>query len=250
MFGLEPWQLAVVSAAICFGGMVKGITGIGLPIVTISVLVNFFDPLFALAVVIIPILVTNFWQAFRLGLYWSALRRFGPMIACFLVLLLVSARLVVELDTQALFGVMGVTVTVFAVSNLAKPRRRAIRPATERWAGPLAGGLGGLLGGMTTIWGPPMMMYFMLLKLDKDTWVRVVGLVWFLGSLPLTYAYWDNGVFTAERIPISAFACLPGMAGILIGEHLRRYIDQDTFAKVLLGALLLIGLNLIRRAVF
>ncbi len=250
MFGLELWQLALISGAICFGGVVKGITGIGLPIVTISILVNFLDPLVSIAVVVVPIVVTNGWQAFRQGLHWPAFRRFGPMIVCFLVLLLASARLVVELDTRTLFGVLGVAVAIFSGSNLFKPRALALQPATERWAGPIAGTLGGILGGMTTIWGPPMMMYFVLLKLDKDTWVRVVGLVWFTGSLPLTYAYWQNGMLNAETTPLSVFACAPGMVGILIGEYIRKFIDQETFAKVLLIALLLIGLNLIRRAVF
>lgn len=250
MFGIEPWQLALVSAAICFGGVVKGVTGIGLPIVTISILVNFLDPLVSIAVVVVPILVTNGWQAFRQGLEWSTCRRFAPMIVCFLVVLLASARLVVELDARVLFGVLGVTVTAFAASNLFKPRPRALKPKTERWAGPLAGTLGGVLGGMTTIWGPPMMMYFVLLKLDKDAWVRVVGLVWFAGSLPLTYAYWQNGMLNADTAPLSAYACVPGMAGILIGEHIRKFVDQPTFTRILLVALLLIGINLVRRAVF
>ena len=45
-------------------------------------------------------------------------------------------------------------------------------------------------------------------------------------------------------------ACVPGMIGIRIGEVIRERIDQDTFRKVMLVMLLLIGLNLIRRAVF
>ena len=30
------------------------------------------------------------------------------------------------------------------------------------------------------------MMLFVMLKLDKDDWVQTVGLVWFVGSVPLT----------------------------------------------------------------
>ncbi len=40
------------------------------------------------------------------------------------------------------------------------------------------------------------------------------------------------------------------MIGIRIGEVIRERIDQETFRKVMLVMLLLIGLNLIRRAVF
>ena len=250
IFGVEYWQLALISGAICFGGIVKGITGIGLPIVTIAIVSQFMDPLLAIVLVVVPILVTNLWQAFRQGVAWDAFGEFKVLIICFVVFLLGSAHFVVGFDTQVLFGVLGVAVAIFAGSNLWKPRAKPLTPATRRWAAPLAGTIGGILGGMTTIWGPPMMMYFVLLKLDKDTWVRVVGLVWFIGALPLTLAYWENGMLNGDTAPLSAYACIPGMVGIWIGEAVRKYINQETFSKVLLMALLLIGLNLIRRAVF
>jgi uncharacterized membrane protein YfcA len=40
------------------------------------------------------------------------------------------------------------------------------------------------------------------------------------------------------------------MVGIRLGEEIRDCIDQETFRKLLLVILLLISLNLIRRAVF
>ncbi len=40
------------------------------------------------------------------------------------------------------------------------------------------------------------------------------------------------------------------MIGIRIGEKIRQHIDQETFRKVMLVVLSVIGLNLIRRAVF
>ena len=58
----------------------------------------------------------------------------------------------------------------------------------EHIAAPFTGALGGLLGGLSPIWGPPMMMLFVMLKLEKDDWVQTVGLIWFVGSVPLTYA--------------------------------------------------------------
>ena len=95
-----------------------------------------------------------------------------------------------------------------------------------------------------------MMMLFVMLKLEKDDWVQTVGLVWFVGSVPLTYAYWQNGMLNSETAPMSLYACLPGMLGIWIGEMIRRRINQKTFRKVMLLALFVIGINLIRRAIF
>jgi len=250
MFGYSLELITIISLAVGLGGVVKGVTGIGLPIVAIAVLVNFLDPLITFAILIIPILVTNLWQAATSHNWTEPIRRFWPMIVCFIASLLIGVELVVSLDTSVLLIVLGLSVVIFAASNLIKPRAVALSPATERWAGPVAGILGGILGGLTTIWGPPMMMLFVMLKLDKNTWVQTVGLIWFIGSVPLALAYWNNGILNTETAPVSLFACVPGMIGIWFGEALRRRINQETFRKVMLLALFVIGLNLIRRAIF
>lgn len=250
MFGFDAITFAVITLAMVLGGAVKGVTGIGLPIVAMAFILHFVDPIVTLAILVLPILITNLWQAARSGNIMRPLRRFWPMILTFLIFLFVGAQLVVALDTNVLFGVLGVCVVAFSASNLFRPRPHPLTPATEKWAGPVAGALGGLLGGLSTIWGPPMMMLLMMLKLDKDEWVRTIGLVWFSGAVPLTIAYWQNGVLNADTAPLSAYACIPGMVGIRIGELVRDRIPQDTFRKVLLAALVIIGLNLIRRAVF
>jgi len=248
MLGLDPYVLAIVGVAIGAGGFVKGITGIGLPIVAIAILLNFLGPKATLASLVGPILMTNLWLVFTSGDLREPLRRFWPMIGCFVVFLFVGARLVVTLDERVLFGLLGTCVTLFAAISLLQPRARNLAPARDRWAGPLAGMVGGLLGGISTMWGPPIIMYLVWLELDKETWIRTVGLIWFMGSVPLAIAYWQNGILDADTIPLSAFACLPAMAGLFAGVVVRRRIAQETFSKVLLAALIVIGLNLIRRA--
>jgi len=250
MFGYEYSTLAIISAAIFIGGIVKGVSGIGLPIVTIAVVVNFVPAPVALAIVVIPILVTNLWQAVRAGNLFAPFREFEPMILCFVVCLVITAHLIVNLDTKTMFGALGICVTIFSLSNFIRPPAKPLSLATRTWAAPLAGILGGILGGVSTIWGPPMMMYLVLLKLPKDIWVRVIGMVWFVGSVPLTLSYWANGILNEQTLPLSIYACIPGMAGILVGERLRNLIDQETFRKFLLAALFFIGINLIRRSVF
>jgi len=250
MFGYSLEFVAIISAAVCLGGFVKGVTGIGLPIVAIAVMVNFLDPLTTFATLIIPILVTNLWQAVTSRDWKAPFKRFWLMIILFVGCLFVGAELAVTLDSEILLLVLGISVAVFATFNLIKPRERPLAPTVERIAAPFTGALGGILGGLTAIWGPPMMMLFVMLKLDKDDWVQTVGLVWFVGSVPLTYAYWQNGMLNPETAPMSLYACLPGMLGIWIGEVIRRRINQDTFRRVMLLALFVIGANLVRRAIF
>jgi uncharacterized membrane protein YfcA len=252
LLGHPPEALGLIALATIVGGMAKGITGVGLPIIIISIVVtaNLLSPKEAIAYVVVPILITNLWQAVRARGLLEPVKRHAPLIVVFLLFLWLGSLMLAAFDTKVLFVILGACVAVFAATSLWKPRPDPLKPGTERWAGPMAGFLGGLLGGLTTIWGPPLMMYFVLLKLPKDEWVRTVGLVWTAGAVPLTLFYWSNGVLNPSNVWLSAAGCLPGMIGILLGEQIRKWIDEEVFRKVMLVLLFLIGLNLIRRALF
>lgn len=214
---LDPLLLVVGSFALVLGGFVKGAIGVGLPVVAIAVLANFLPAPLVLAIVTLPILLTNLWQAVGAGNPKVHLRRFWPMIVVLLVFLWWSARLVVTLDPRALYGLIGTAVVIFAVTGYFRFEWR-IAPAAERWAGPLAGALGGFLGGVSTIWGPPMMMYFVMLRLPKESYIQAVGIVWFIASVPLVLAYMRYGILTLETAKWSALACIPGFLGLAIGQ--------------------------------
>ena len=247
--GLDTTILTLASVALMLGGFVKGAIGVGLPVVAIAVLSNFMPVPLLLAIVVIPILMTNLWQAVDAGNLRRPLARFWPMILCLLVLIWFSARLVVELDPRILYALIGTSVLLFVISSYFRLDLN-VSPSAERWAGPLAGTLGGFLGGICAIWGPPMMIYFVILRLSKEEYIQAVGLVWFIASIPLVIAYVRYGILTADTALLSALACIPGFIGLAIGQALRKYINQQAFTKLLLLFLFLVSLNLLRRAIF
>lgn len=246
---LEAWVIAICALGMALGGLVKGTIGMGLPMVAVAVMSTFLPVPLVLGIVSIPIVLTNVWQAFYAGLPLSPLRRFWPTILTLLVGIWFGAGLVAIIDPKQLFAVIGVTVVVFSAFNLFRPTG-ALPPRAAVWLGPIAGGASGILGGLSTIWGPPILMYFLALRLKKEDLVQTMGLVWTCGSPPLLVAYVHHGILTAETAPIAAYACVPAFLGLWLGQWLRRVIDEELFRKVILSFLILVGLNLIRRALF
>ncbi len=240
--------LAVVAVAMLCGGAVKGMVGIGLPIVSISIMSSFLGaPTTALALIIMPILASNLWQLRRAGHALSSLKRFWPVLLALPVGIWWSAGLVVAISPQTLFGLLGGIVVGFCVTVVLTPNLRVAAPM-EKWAGAAAGLAGGLIGGVSTVYGPPITLYLVALRLPKEVFIGATGLIWFCAALPLTAAYVYHGVLTAELAAWSALACVPAIGGQLLGQWVRDRVDQESFRKLLLLALLLLGLNLIRRA--
>ncbi|HKS85136.1 MAG TPA: sulfite exporter TauE/SafE family protein, partial [Pseudolabrys sp.] len=73
--------LAATAGAFLLAGFVKGVVGLGLPTVSIGLLGLMMTPSQAAAIVVVPSLVTNVWQAVSGGGVVSLTRRLWPMLA-------------------------------------------------------------------------------------------------------------------------------------------------------------------------
>ena len=248
MFGQDPLLLAIIALAVLFGGFVKGVVAIGLPIVSIGVLSSVMEAHFALGIIMFPLLLTNLWQMLHAGRPLEVVRRFWPMIVSMLVCIWLGTRLVTRLPGDWLYGFIGVAVVLFTTLNFFTPHWR-LPARSERWASPLAGAIGGLLGGISTIWGPPLTMLFIMIRLPKEAFIQATGTIWFAASIPLLLGYRQNGILDDSTAVLSLAACLPSFFGLWIGTWVRGKIEPESFRKVLLIVFFLIGLNLIRRAV-
>ena len=160
-----------------------------------------------------------------------------------------AAQLVVALPDRFLFGLLGVAVSAFAGSQLVGWRPRF--PEHHRAAVEVAVGVvGGFFGGLSGIWGPPIVMYLIATGLPKIELVRAQSLSFLLGSVVLLLAHLRSGVLNPVTLPASAWMVLPTMAAMFVGYRVHDRLDQRRFQRLTLVVLVLSGLNLVRRALF
>lgn len=249
-FSLLPAHLWLIAISIAIvGGIVKGIVGFAMPMVVISGLSSFMEPELALAGLILPTLVANGTQALRQGIApaWASARRFWIYLTVGGVVLIASAQLVRVLPIGVMLGIIGVPVTLFAVLQLAGLRFTLERQRADVEAG--IGAFAGFLGGISGIWGPPTVLYLTALGTEKTEQMRVQGVIYGLGAVALVGAHIGSGVLRAETLPLSLTLIAPALVGQWLGGMVLDRIDQAAFKKATLFVLLIVGLNLIRRAV-
>ena len=76
----EPILLFVI-AAFLLAGFVKGVIGLGLPTVSVGLLATAMPPSRAIAIVIVPAIITNIWQTFVGPYLRDIVRRLWPLMA-------------------------------------------------------------------------------------------------------------------------------------------------------------------------
>jgi hypothetical protein len=233
------------------GGFTKGAVGFALPMIAISGLGSFLPAHTALAALILPVLVTNFWQTFRqgVGAAWETLFEFRVLIAVLFVMIALTAQLVALMPERALFLILGVVITLFVGVQLTgwkPPSPDGARRPVEVGVGMLAGFCGGISG----VWGPPILMYLIALDTPKAKQVRAQGVSFLVGSVILTAAHFRSGVLNADTTPLSLALVVPSLAGMALGFAVQDRLEQAAFRRLTLVVLCLAGLNLLRRGLF
>lgn len=246
---LSAADIALAILVASFAGVVKGMVGFAMPMILISGLGSFLAPELALAGLMLPTLATNAWQGMRDGLRaaLASLARFKLFLGVGALCLFASAQLVGVLPTAVLLTVIGVPLVFFAIWQLLG-RPLTLSEASRRIEVAMAV-LAGALGGVSGVWGPPVVAYLTALDTPKAEQMRIQGVLYLLGSVALVIAHTGSGVVTRDSIAFSAVLVPAALAGMWLGYRLQDRIDQAAFRRATLVVLLLAGLNLIRRGV-
>ena len=249
MAGLSPSLFAAALAVTLFAGFVKGVAGFAMPLIMMSAFSSFLPPQLALAGLILPTVLTNLSQAFRQGVAPAVqtAQTYRRFLVATLVFIVISAQFAHVIPERAFLLGLGLPVTAFALAQilglpLALPLRHRAR---AEWA---LGAVGGLYGGVSGIWGPPLIVYLLSIKADKAETVRVQGVVFLLGGVVLLGAHLTTGVLTAQTLGFSAMMALAAQAGQIAGNRLQDRLDAVTFRRWTQALLILTGLNLVRQA--
>lgn len=243
-------ELVVAACAIYFlAGIVKGTLGIGFPTTAVSLLAQMTDARTAITVVIMPMLITNLWQVWRSADVFSVWREYRVLIICLLVFIAIFSQIASRIPVAALTAILGVIVVLYAAHSLyAKPLKFAT--SNDRIAQWIVGVAAGIMGGMASVWAPPILIYLRSKGLEKDQFVATVGVFLLVGSTVLLLGYLNTGVLEQGLWLMSCILVIPAIAGFGVGEFIRNRLSAKRFERLLLWFFLIMGLNLIRRALF
>ncbi len=243
----DPLQLAAIAAIFVLAGWVKGVVGLGLPTVAVALLTLTIGLQDAMALMLVPSFVTNVWQALAGGRLGAILVRFWSLLAAVCLGVWLGTAVLVSADPRLLTGALGVLLAAYAAWGLIAPKVPS--PAHHHcWLAPLIGLGNGIVTGLTGTFVVPAGIYFQALGLNRDMLVQTMGVLFCVSTAALGAAMAGRGMMTADLGLTSLAGLAPALAGMWLGARVRRRLDEATFRRVFLLALLLLGLWLAGRA--
>ncbi|MSP68006.1 MAG: sulfite exporter TauE/SafE family protein [Alphaproteobacteria bacterium] len=246
---LSPLLIAAGLAILGLAGFVKGVTGIGIPFVAAPLIATFIGVPGTVMLLSIPILIANLWQSATSGPAAREAIRFWPLALALCVGTWVGSHLLFITDPKFLLGIFGIVVLVMAVLGFARPDAR-LPPRHEHWAGAATGTAAGILGGLTTLFGPPIVIYLSAVQLDRHSFVAIISTIYVVASGFLVVSLYAQDAYTAINAWQGALATVPVLLGVMVGQRIRGGINERLFRRLLMTLLVFAALNLLRRALY
>jgi uncharacterized protein len=238
-------HMAIITIAFLLAGLVKGVSGLGLPTVGIGLLSLAMLPSQAAALIVVPALITNVWQMIS-----------GPGLVC-LVRRLWLMQLGVFLGTWAGASLMtgsnagiaviglGIALFVYGIIGLMNVQMPQIPARAEWWLGAITGTATGVVTAATGVFVIPAVPYLQALKFDREVLVKALGLSFTVSTIALAWSLASSGILNPHTAAFSLLALIPALIGMIAGQRLLHIMRPDVFRRWFFGGLLLLGIYLV-----
>lgn len=242
-------MIALIAVTFFVAGLVKGTLGLGLPTIVLGVLAAPLGLKEAIGFMLFPSLCANLWQGLIGGALLHLLRRFWAFFLLAILGIWGGVLLLAHSPEHLLLGILGVVLCIYTGLNLAGRKFQPPPPERERWYSPVAGGLGGVMFGMTGVFIIPAILYLQALGMKRDVLIQAMGVSFIIITTAIAVFMAEQRILHGDQVLISFPTLLPMFAGLAIGRHYRQRIPEAKFSRVIMIALFVNGLHLMARAV-
>lgn len=243
------WETGCLAAAVfLLAGAVKGVIGVGLPTFSMALLALWMPPAQAAALLLVPSLATNVWQAGPVRTLAPLCRRLAGLQAGVVVGTVGGALAFGAPSGRAGALLLGLALVGYAAWGLAGRALRVPRTRLD-WLGACAGAATGLLTALTGVFVIPAVPYLQGLGLEKDELVQAMGLSFTVSTLALGVGLGLQGEATGPQLAASLWMLPAAAVGMVAGQRLRARMPVAAFRRCFFVGLAALGAWMVWRAV-
>ncbi len=221
-----------VTAGLLVAGFVKGTTGLGFPLIATPIVALVVDLRTTYALLVLPNIVMDILQILRREPPWALWRRLLPLFLANVVGVFLGTQIFLAIAARAVYAVLAIMIGLFLASTWLRLDQRISRKQ-ERWLGPLAGFLGGVLNGVANVPGPPIAIYLLGLELEKRDFVKALASAFLVTKMGQMAAISQSGLVTGGILVASSGLTILALGGFWVGLQVQDRIPQRAFLRCL-----------------
>jgi len=231
----------VGACAIFTASVISGLTGMGFALISVPILILFLPPRSVVPLILLLSGISNLLVVLKTR-KWLEPGRFLPLLVTGVIGATLGTKLLVLVDTHSMtmaIGLVSVLSSLGLLLGLGRPVRR------EQLGLACTGLLSGMLGGSTSMSGPPVILFLANQAVEKQVLranITLYFVVLSVSALPSQIA--SNLI--GEHLVTYAVVLLPVLTlGTLLGIKLSAKVEEEAFRKVVLSVVTVAGVTAI-----
>jgi uncharacterized membrane protein YfcA len=233
-----------VGLALLFAAYVKGVSGMGFPLIATPTVALLLDIRTAVTILIIPNIVMDITQVFRGEFPLAIFRRFSGLLLLTIVGVFIGTKVLVTLPIWVLNLTLGTIVLIFIASQMLRLDFK-IPARWESVVSPVMGLIGGFLNGMTNAAGPALAIYLYGLRLPKMEFIKSIASIFIVTKLSQLAAVSSWNLLNRSTLRLSLAVTAFILIGFYAGLKTQDRVNQQIFNRGLLILLFIISIALI-----
>ena len=235
---LDMNTILIMLIALCLGGFTKGVISWGFPLVSLPILTIALPPTSAIFLLFFPIIFANIREIKIKN--WKTYKKLIPFSLGIFCGIIIGSVIFHTSNSDIISIAIGITIIICGVINFVGFKineKYLLKP----FFGLSYGLVSGIIGGMTTVLGPFMIIYLVSLNLSKNIFSEFVSLGVFSTLIPLYGMFFIYQDVVISDFFASGLAIIPALLMQFLGLKIRNIIPQEKFRKMTLTLLITVG---------
>ena len=236
-------QLVIVSLIASVGGFIQRVTGFGF-----GIFVMIFFPYIIknhTSAAAISTLISCVVSLYNAIMYRKVIpyKKIIPLIVAAIVTIPISVKFSVLVSEYIFKKILGIVLIMLSIYFLVFSSRIKIKPTFKN--GLLAGGLGGVLTGLFSTGGPPVVLYLMNAFNNTSLYFASTQFYFGLTGVYSTVVRALNGIITIDVLVFSLIGFLGSLIGNFFGKLVFDKLNTQKLKQLVYSGMIISGIIMI-----
>ncbi len=238
------WLIAAVLLVISVGALLKGMTGLGLPLFAVPAIATLTSVEEAVVLMIIPGLGSNIWLVVNHRQFAPLVRDHRPFLIAGFVGGIAGTFLLVAVDDRWLKLVLAFWLALYLIQYVLGDFLKSVFQARGAGAA-VVGAAAGAIQGATGVSAHIVAPYFHNRNVPPEAYAFLVAFAFLTFSIAQMSTAVSTQLFTPQRLTLGLIALVPTLLFTRIGIGLAGRISKTVFQRILLVVFVLMEFKLL-----
>ncbi|MDR6498171.1 putative membrane protein YfcA [Burkholderia ambifaria] len=232
-------QIIELVAVLFITGAIKGSIGFGMAPLAVPLLSPVIGVKSAVALLNMPVLISSIQLCIMQKSFILPLKKYWKLIAFQGIGVMLGTSFLTIADAKLVSLALGLCILFFIFIPFIQRMAPKIH-MPPLYSEPIVGGVGGVLGGATSIFGPFIAAYLSGRENTKDGVAKAINVSILIGSLIAAILFHENGQLEFIGIEASVLSFIPVGLGVWAGSKFRDHVSDKLYLiaiKILLAAI-------------